>query len=264
MKTICILNLKGGCAKTTTAVSMAELLAAGFERKGIKVLKSRVLLFDNDKQGNASRLFELYQNSRESPAAAVLKTGRMAGNIRHTKVKGLDIVPCNYFMELAELAVKSDTENKQHLRFRQALEGVKEKYDFCIIDNAPDMGMNVINALVAADEIIIPVNLDCYALDGLEELVAQVEYIRQLNRKTKLSGILITDYEKSNTSEAAEMWLRAKSGLPVFDTVIRHSGKVSESTFYKKTPVAYSVRSSAAQGYKSFVREYLLKQEEGV
>lgn len=259
MKTICILNLKGGCAKTTTAVSMAELLAAGFAREGIKVLKSHVLIFDNDKQGNASRLFEVYQNAKESPAAAVLKTGSLAGNIRHTKVKGLDIVPCNYFMESAELAVKADTENAQHLRFKQALEGVKEKYNYCIIDNAPDLGINVINALVAADEIIIPVNLDCYALDGLEELVTQVDYIRQLNKKTKLSGILITDYEKSDTSEAAETWLRVKSGLPIFDTVIKHSAKVSESTFYKKTPISYSVRSGAAQGYKSFVREYLIK-----
>lgn len=262
MKTICILNLKGGCAKTTTAVSMAELLAAGFERDRVKVSSSRVLLFDNDKQGNASRLFEVYQNEKESQAAAVLKTGSMAGNIRHTKIKGLDIVPCNYFMEMAELEIKADTENKQHLKFRQAMEGIKEKYNYCIIDNAPDLGMNVINALVAADEIIIPVNLDCYALDGLEELVEQVEYIRQLNRNTKLSGVLITDYEKSDTSEAAETWLRTKSGLPVFDTVIRHSRKVSESTFYKKTPVSYSVRSGAAQGYKSFVMEYLIQQSE--
>ena len=115
MKTICVLNLKGGCAKTTTAVSMAELLAAGFERDGVKILKSRVLLFDNDKQGNASRLFEVYQNEKESQAAAVLKTGSMAENIRQTKIKGLDIVPCNYFMEFAELEVKADAQNAQHL-----------------------------------------------------------------------------------------------------------------------------------------------------
>ena len=89
-----------------------------------------------------------------------------------------------------------------------------------------------------------------------------MDYIRQLNRKTRLSGVLITDYEKSDTSEAAETWLRTKSGLPVFDAVIRHSRKVRESTFYKKTPISYSVRSAAAQGYKSFVKEYLLKQGE--
>ena len=119
--------------------------------------------------------------------------------------------------------------------------------------------MNVINALVAADEIIIPVNLDCYALDGLEELVDQVNNVKQLNRKTKLAGVLITDYEKTDTSEAAETWLRTKSGLPVFDTVIRHSKKVKDSTFYHKTPISYCVRSGAAQGYKKFILEYLKK-----
>ena len=115
--------------------------------------------------------------------------------------------------------------------------------------------MNVINALVAADEIVIPVNLDCYSLDGLEELVDQVNNVRQLNRKAHIAGVLITDYEKSDTSEAAEIWLREKSGLPVFNTIIRHSKKVKDSTFYHKTPIAYSVRSGAAQGYKNFILE---------
>lgn len=260
MKTICILNLKGGVGKTTTAVSMAELLANGFKCGGASTKQSRVLLFDNDKQGNASRLFEVYQNDREAQAAAVLKSGRMDGNIRKTKNKNLDIVPCNYFMELAELEVKADTEKPQHMRFKTALEEVKGKYDYCIIDNAPDLGMNVINALVAADEIIIPVNLDCYALDGLEELVEQVNYIKQLNKKADLAGVLITDYEKSDTSQAAETWLRTKSRLPVFDAIIRHSKKVKDSTFYKQTPIAYSVRSGASQGYKKFTKEYLQKQ----
>lgn len=257
MKTICILNLKGGCAKTTTAVSMAELLANGFKCGGAYAKPSQVLLFDNDKQGNASRLFEVYQNEREAQAAAVLKTGNMAGNIRKTKNKRLDIVPCNYFMELAELEVKADTEKPQHIRFRDAMKEVNSRYDYCIIDNAPDLGMNVINALVAADEIIIPVNLDCYALDGLEELVEQVNFIKQLNKKAHLAGVLITDYEKSDTSEAAETWLRSKSGLPVFTAIIRHSKKVKDSTFYKQTPITYSVRSGAAQGYKKFTKEYL-------
>lgn len=262
MKTICILNLKGGVGKTTSAVSMAELLANGFQCGGVYAKRSRVLLFDNDKQGNTSRLFKVYQNDKEAKAAAVLKSGSMAGNVRKTQNKNLDIVPCNYFMELAELEVKADKEKSQHARYRDALEGVKEKYDYCIIDNAPDLGMNVINALVAADDIIIPVNLDCYALDGLEELVEQVNYIKHLNKKANLAGVLITDYEKSDTSEAAESWLRGKSGLPVFTAIIRHSKKVKDSTFYKQTPITYSVRSGAAQGYKKLVKEYLQQQSE--
>ena len=245
---------------------MAELLADGFKSKRGVVEPGKVLLFDNDKQGNASRLFDAYQNQTEAQAAAVLKNAVFnVRDMKHTKNRNLDIVPCNYFMELAELEIKADTETPQHDRYRRAFENLKDwdgdYYDFCIIDNAPDLGMNVINALVAADEIIIPVNLDCYALDGLEELVEQVNNIRQLNRKSRLAGVLITDYEKSDTSEAAETWLRTKSGLPVFDTVIRHSKKVKDSTFYHKTPIAYSVRSGAAQGYKNFILEYMGKAQ---
>jgi chromosome partitioning protein len=267
LKTICILNLKGGVAKTTTAVSMAELLANGFKCGGAVKKPQKVLLFDNDKQGNASRLFMAYQNEVEAQAAAVLKTATMNGKIKHTNNKNLDIVPCNYFMELAELEVKAQTDTPQHDRYRRALEELSQtpfykKYDYCIIDNAPDLGMNVINALVAADEIVIPVNLDCYALDGLEELTAQVEIIRQLNRKAHFAGVLITDFEKTDTSEAAETWLRTKSGLPVFDAVIRHSKKVKDSTFYKQTPITYSVRSGAAQGYKKFTKEFLQHEAE--
>lgn len=262
MKIICTLNLKGGCAKTTTAVSMAELLANGFKSKNGKIEPGKVLLFDNDKQGNASRLFDAYQNETEAQAAAVLRNATFKGStIRHTKNKNLDIVPCNYFMELAELEIKTDTDTPQHDRYRRAFEELKAtppfgNYDYCIIDNAPDLGINVINALVAADEIIIPVNLDCYALDGLEELVDQVNNIKQLNRKAHLAGVLITDYEKTDTSEAAETWLRTKSGLPVFNAIIRHSKKVNDSTFYHKTPISYCVRSGAAQGYKKFILEY--------
>ena len=169
------------------------------------------------------------------------------------------IVTCNYFMELAELEIKADTVNTQHGRYKSALGEVDGKYDFCIIDNPPDLGMNVINAMVAADEIIIPVCLDAYSLDGLEELVEQINQIRALNPKTRLAGVLITDYEKSDTSEAAESWIRAKSGCPVFFQKIRHSKKTKDATFYRKTPLHYSIRSGAAQDYKAFAAEYVQK-----
>ena len=96
MKIISVINLKGGVAKTTTAVSLAELLAEGDRRRKRK--GSRVLLFDNDKQGNTSRMFGVYNGEREAEACRIIKTGRITGNIRDTKEENLDIVPCNYFM----------------------------------------------------------------------------------------------------------------------------------------------------------------------
>lgn len=105
---------------------MAELLATGFKSKRGAVEPGKVLLFDNDKQGNASRLFNQYLGDTEAPAAAVLKRATFRGNtIRHTKIENLDIVPCNYFMELAELEIKADTETPQHDRYRRAFEELK-------------------------------------------------------------------------------------------------------------------------------------------
>ena len=115
------------------------------------------------------------------------------------------------------------------------------------------------NAMVAADEIIIPVCLDAYSLDGLEELTEQINQIRALNPRARLAGVLITDYERSDTSEAAEIWIRTKSGCPVFRQKIRHSKKAKDATFYRKTPLHYSIRSGAAQDYKAFAAEYVQK-----
>lgn len=254
MKTISVINLKGGVGKTTTATSLAELLAEGDKKR--KRPGSRVLLFDNDKQGNASKLFGVYDREHEAQACKILKTGRIAGNIKDTKEPNMDIIPCNYFMELAELEIKADQEHAQHERYKAALEEVAGYYDYCIIDNPPDLGMNVINALVATDEIIIPVYLDAYSLDGLEELVEQINQIRALNQKAHLSGVLIADYEKTDTSEEAEAWLRNRSGFPVFIQKIRHSKKVKDATIYGQTPCHYNIRSGAAQDYKKFVAEY--------
>lgn len=249
MKIISIINLKGGVGKTTTAAVMGELLR--------DIYKKKVLLFDNDKQGNLSRLFDRYEGSKAAGACTAISSHSLSGAILKTDNPGIDIVTCNYFMELAENEIRADRESPQHDRYKSALAGVAGEYDFCIIDNPPDLGLNVINAIVVTDEIIIPVNLDGYSLDGLEELVAQVKNIRVLNPKAHLAGCLITDYEKSDTSEAAEIWLREKTGLPIYKQKIRHFKRAKDATFYKQTITRYSTRSGAAQDYKKFLVEYM-------
>ena len=255
MDTIAIINLKGGVAKTTTTATLAKLLADGDAKK--KRSPKRVLLFDNDKQGNLSKLFKAYDRDHEAAACKIIKTGQIYKEDIKSHNENLDIISCNYFMELAELEIKADKEKPQHNRYKKALEVIKTKYDYCIIDNPPDLGINVINALVAADKIIIPVQLDAYSLDGLEELREQIEHIKALNSKATLAGCLITDYEKTDTSEAAETWLRKKGGCPVFNTKIRHSKKAKDATIYNQIPNEYSPRCAAAQDYKKFVGEYI-------
>lgn len=250
MKVVSIINLKGGVGKTTTAAIMAESLAERYHK--------RVLIFDNDKQGNISRLFNLY-NGDVVPGACVALKSRclIQGTIQKTAIPGVDLVNSNYFMELAENEIRANQETQQHDRYKAALAAVAEEYDFCIMDNPPDLGINVINAIVATDEVVIPVNLDGYSLDGLEELAAQVKNIRVLNPKVRIAGCLITDFEKTEYAEAAETWLRTKSGLHIYKQHIRHYKKAKDATIAKKTITKFCIRSGAAQDYKKFMEEYM-------
>lgn len=229
---------------------MAETLAEKY--------KKRVLLFDNDKQGNASRLFGAY-NGEIIPGACAAITSRSlgAGAVIKTAVPGLDLVPCNYFMEIAENEIRADQEHPQHDRYKEALAAVAGEYDYCIVDNPPDLGINVINAIVATDEVIIPVNLDGYSLDGLEELSAQVKNIRALNPRLRIAGCLVTDFEKSDYALAAETWLRTKSGLHIYGQHIRHYKKAKDATIARQTITKFCIRSGAAQDYKKFMAEYM-------
>lgn len=250
MKVVSIINLKGGVGKTTTAAIMAESLAETYRK--------RVLLFDNDKQGNVSRLFDLYNGDVVPGACVALKSRVLVpGTIQKTAISGLDLVNSNYYMELAENEIRADQETPQHDRYKAALAAVAGEYDYCIVDNPPDLGINVINAIVATDEVIIPVNLDGYSLDGLEELAAQVKNIRALNPKVRIAGCLVTDFEKSDYAEAAEIWLRTKSGLHVYSRHIRHYKKAKDATIAKKTITKFCIRSGAAQDYKKFMAEYM-------
>lgn len=250
MKVVSIINLKGGVGKTTTAAVMAESLTERYHK--------RVLIFDNDKQGNISRLFHLYNGEIVPGACVALKSRNLVrGTIQKTEVPDMDLVNCNYFMELAENEIRADQGAKQHDRYKEALAAVAGNYDFCIIDNPPDLGINVINAIVASQEVIIPVNLDGYSLDGLEELEIQVKNIRVLNPKVRIAGCLVTDYEKSDYAEAAETWLRTKSGLHIYRQHIRHYKKAKDATIAKKTIAKFCSRSGAAQDYKKFMEEYM-------
>ncbi len=256
MKTISIINLKGGCGKTTTAAAMAEILVV---RHG-----KRVILLDNDKQGNASRLYQKYNQSSRRGAPDMIRSRNISGNIMETGIEGLSLIPCNYYMEQAELEILTDPGTRQHDRYREALAQVEGGYDYCIIDNPPDIGMNVVNALSVSQEVIIPINLDNYSIDGLEMLVDQVTSIRRLNPDMELVGCLVTDYERSATSEAAEEWIREHPQFKVFTQHIRHSRQAKDATFYHRSVVAHSPRSGAALDYRRFVDEYLRRAGDGI
>lgn len=251
MKTISVINLKGGVAKTISAVNIAHILAV--------VHKKRVLLVDNDKQGNASKMFGLH--NYDKPSIAEVMTERnpnMDDIIRSTSYAGLDVIPANMNLLRANLQVMLDSARPQQTRLRAALNGLSEQYDYCIIDNAPDINISVINALVASDDVLIPVKIDKFAFDGLAELKEQIDNTREeLNPGINLKGCFVTCYQRNEVNKQGEEWMKTQTDFPVFEAHIRKTEKVDESTFAAVPIIEYSRRCGAAMDYLKLVSEYL-------
>lgn len=245
MKTISVINLKGGVAKTTTSINVAAILANEYGKK--------VLLIDNDKQGNASKFFGHFNPDATAGVAAILE---QQDPVRWKINENMDLISANMTIQSAEAKV-DQSKDVQIDRFRKYLDSKADEYDYVIIDNPPAVSMCVINALCATDEVIIPVKLDDWSLDGVEIVAEQIEALKQLNAGLHIMGILIANYKKSFTNMAAVEWLQKNCKYHVFDQKIRYSVKVDESTYGKQTLCEFSKTSAAAKDYKALVYEIM-------
>lgn len=257
MKVLSIINLKGGVAKTISSVNMAHILAS--------VHNYRVLLLDNDKQGNASKI--LNRHDYRHKGAAELMTERNPETyaiIQHTDYERLDIITANMNLLKANLEVMLDQQRPQQTRFKKALRQVVGNYDFCIIDNAPDINISTINALVASDAVMVPVTIDDFAVDGLEELKEQIDNTKEdLNPELLFYGCFVTQFDRTNEADIqGEEYLKALN-YPVFKTHIRRTAKMKPSTFAREPIILYSYRCGASYDYKKLVEEYLEKVTAG-
>ncbi|MBR2131577.1 MAG: ParA family protein [Oscillospiraceae bacterium] len=254
MKTIAIMNLKGGVGKTITAVNMAALLA---EKHG-----KRVLLVDADHQGNTSSFFCADADGTTLRDILLAQSEPYwADCVQASGIEGLGVVPSD--MRLADLDVsgQENTEayNRRFTRLRDFITCAAEDdaYDFCIIDLPPAFSTASKAALVAADEVIIPIKIDAFSVSGLAELLAQVDNLRKVNPSLRVAGTLVTMYRNSELNSDALCFLQ-KHGIPCFGTLIRWTDKlVDESTFAHRPLHLYSPRCAASVDYRRFVVEYL-------
>ena len=266
MKVINLLNMKGGVAKTFSVVNMAyELWRRGY----------KVLLWDNDKQGNLSRAYKRYDAESIAPVSKILGEERNDPKelIQNTDYDGIDIITAN--MSLFRVVCLLMGESNQDIiqRYKRFLMDGKEndeeisvyaKYDYCIIDNPPDIGINVINALAVTDEVIVPVKIDEDSLEGLDIVAEQIEDAKAINPALTLKGVLVTSYQNTDGESAGLEWLKREfenaeslryRKYPILG-VIRYSKKVAENSFLRKPIYEYSPCCGAAQDYKKFVTAY--------
>lgn len=259
MKTIAVCNLKGGVAKTTTAVNLAADLA--------RYHNKRVLLIDADSQANATSFLG---GDRDLIGMAALLRGEVSGGtpleLQRTNVEGVRLVSGSAdLMDLDLTKAGEDLVDVQCLRkLRGYLEEVEadpaeltavlcgESFDYCIIDCPPAFNAASAAALLAADEVLIPVKIDAFALEGMANLMQQIANMRKINPRLRVAGLLPVMWYKSAEIARAERTLR-ESGLPVLPR-IRRSNRVDDMTFAQQPLCVCSPKSGAAQDYRRLAR----------
>ena len=249
MTVISIINFKGGVGKTVSAINIAHVLAAEHGK--------RVLLIDCDKQGNVSKFFGLYAISDFSLAEVLTyKYPDVTPAIVGTKYENLNIITADMRLLNANREILLDVTKPQQNRLAKALRHVCGLYDYCVIDCAPDINMSVINALVASEDVLVPIKIDKFTFDGLAQLAEQIEDLKEFNPKLRLAGCFITMETRNNVNAEGAKWLD-KTDYPVFKTGIRKTVKIDETTFTGKPILEYAKDCTAAKDYVKLVDEYL-------
>lgn len=247
MKTIAVLNLKGGTAKTVTSATMARCLSAEYDMQ--------VVLIDADQQGNLSQYFGVTDTTDCGNTWTLLTEGAGYWPDFVTAINAnLSLIPSGMELARADLP-HSGARVTQIDDLRMAL--AEDTVDYMIIDLPPSLGVSTQAALLAADEVIIPIRLDLFSTAGMAELTRQVDSMRQINPRLRVAGILGTQYQRTAEERQIHRLLEMESGLPVFQTLIRMSAPVPKSIAARESVLTFSPHCGASKDYRTFVREYL-------
>jgi len=246
---ISICNQKGGTGKTTTAVNLSAALASH---------KKRILIVDADPQGNATSGVGVNKNEiKKSAYDLILHRSAAEETIIKDVVPGLDIIPCNIDLTGAEVELVGAF--SRETRVKKALSPIKDKYDYIFIDSPPSLGLLTVNSLVASDSIIIPIQCEFYALEGVSQLLKTINLIRDgLNSDLAIEGVLLTmaDFRTNLTTEVIRE-IKNFFKEKVYKTIIPRNIKLSEAPSYGKPITFYDSNSIGAKKYAELAKEFL-------
>lgn len=250
-KIVAIVNQKGGVGKTTSAVNLAASLS---------VLDFRVLLIDADPQANASSGVGFQQTDESISIYDCMIGNKMAAEaIEKTQIPHLDLLPAT--IDLVGAEIEMINFDRREYRMKDAISVLKNEYDFIFIDCAPSLGLITLNALVAADSVIIPVQCEYFALEGLGKLLNTIRLVQSnMNPQLAIEGILLTMYTsryKSSNAVVDDVRLHCKD--IVFNTVISRNVRLSEAPSFGKPIVLYDVSSRGNTNYLNLAKEFLMK-----
>ncbi len=252
-KIISFSNQKGGVGKTTTCVNMAAYLA----REGRKVL-----LIDLDPQGNATTGLGFSKGAlKKSVYNVLIEEEAVKDNVLDTELENLKILPAN--IDLAGAEVELVYKKNREKVLKEALEKVKSQYDYLLIDCPPSLGLITINALAAADSVVIPIQSEYYALEGLSQLMNSISLVRQhLNKSLKVEGVVLTMYDgRSIISRQIAAEIKKFFTKKLYEIVIPRNVRLSEAPSHGKPILLHDPKCAGARAYSALTEEFLKKTE---